>query len=300
MFFPSKWTLGAATITRVVESEGPMQGTFLFEDGSPENFLKHSWLRPHFLTESGRPIGSIQAFLVESRGERILVDTCVGNDKRRARKHWHLRKGRFLEDLAGVGYPRQTVSIVLCTHMHVDHVGWNTILVDDAWIPTFPNARYLFARREWEHWSAEAMNPDNDPITDSIRPVVEAGLADFVESDYQLTEEVSLEPTPGHTPGHVSVRIRSEGCEAAITGDLMHHPVQLAEPEWSNKADSNPDVARCTRRAFFKRCADRPIMVFGTHFPTPPAGRIVTDGNAWRFDIRADPCDITRREGGAS
>lgn len=273
-------------ITRLVEIEGPSPGTFLFEEATPERLLQHSWLKPRFLTDDGRTIGSIHAFVVESEGRTIVVDTCVGNDKQRALKNWHMRQGRFLADLAEAGFLRDNVDTVLCTHLHVDHVGWNTMRVGDRWVPTFPNARYLFSRKEWEHWSVAPAGTDRDVQDDSVRPIFDAGLADLVEMDYRVTDEVRLVPTPGHTPGHVSVRIVSRGEEAVITGDLMHHPVQCAEPAWASRFDVDAAAAKRTRLQFLEAHADRPVLVLGTHFATPTAGRIVRDGAAFRFDAR--------------
>ena len=136
-----RWQIGDVRISRVVEIEGSSPGTFFFAEATPEKLLQHAWLKPHFLTDDGRIIASIHAFVVESQGKTIVVDTCVGNDKPRDIKAWHMRKGRFLEDMAEAGFPRERVTNVLCTHLHVDHVGWNTMLKDGKWIPTFPNAR---------------------------------------------------------------------------------------------------------------------------------------------------------------
>ena len=238
-----RWQIGDVRITRVVEMEGPSPGTFLFPEATPEKLLQHAWLKPHFLTDDGRVIASVHAFIVESEGKTIVVDTCVGNDKPRDVKNWNMRKGRFLEDLALAGFPRERIDTVLCTHLHVDHVGWNTMLKDGKWVPTFPKARYLIGRKEWAHWKDEADGPDRAVRNDSVRPIVYAGLADFVDSDHKITPEVWLEPTPGHTPGHVSVRISSKGEDAVITGDLMHHPVQCAEPAWASNFDVDADLS---------------------------------------------------------
>lgn len=281
----SRWQIGAVRITRVVEIEGPSPGTFLFAEATPERLLQQSWLKPHFLTADGRTIGAIHAFIIESEGRRIVVDTCVGNDKPRSVANWNLRQGRFLEDLAAAGFPRQSIDTVLCTHLHVDHVGWNTMLLNGSWVPTFPGARYLFGRTEWEHWSQEPPGPDRRARDDSVRPVLDAGLAELVAADHRMTAEVCLVPTPGHTPGHVSVRVVSRGEQAIITGDLMHHPVQCAEPDWANRFDVDVAAARRTRRAFLEQHADGPVLVLGTHFATPTAGRIVRDGKAWRFAV---------------
>ncbi len=281
----NRWKIGDVTITRIVEMETTSKATFVLKDGSPENIRSVPWLRPHFANPDGKVIMSVHAFVIESPGHRMIVDTCIGNDKRRAFPGWNMLQLPFLADLEKAGFARDSIDRVLCTHLHVDHVGWNTMLVDGKWKPTFPRARYLIGRKEWEHWS-KASEPDTrDLLDDSVRPVFDAGLAELVESDASITDEIRLEPTPGHTPGHHSVRISSRGQEAVITGDLMHHPVQMAHPEWGSHFDSDFNEAIATRRAFLERYGDQPILVLGTHFATPSAGRIVRDGNAWRLEI---------------
>jgi glyoxylase-like metal-dependent hydrolase (beta-lactamase superfamily II) len=155
--------------------------------------------------------------------------------------------------------------------------------VDGKWIPTFPNARYLIGRKEWDYWGNEPVNPEEPIMDDSVRPILDAGLADLVEADHKLTSEVWLEPTHGHTPGHVSVRISSGGEDAVITGDMMHHPSQIAKPEWASSFDWNQDEGRKTRRAAIERWSKGNYLVIGTHFNSPTAGRIVRDGDAYRF-----------------
>jgi glyoxylase-like metal-dependent hydrolase (beta-lactamase superfamily II) len=280
------WRIGDVTLTRVIEIEGPSPGTFVLPDAVPASVREIGWLAPRFANAEGALVMSIHALVVESRSRRILVDTCVGNDKRRPKiPNWHERRGAFLADLAGAGFPRESIDLVVCTHLHVDHVGWNTMLENGRWVPTFPRARYLIGEREWAYWKDVADQDFGDVIGDSVRPVLDAGLVDLVASDHRLTDEVRLEPTPGHTPGHVSVRISSRGEEAVITGDLMHHPCQTARPQWGSHFDWDKEAARATRRAFLERHADRPIRVFGTHFATPSAGWIVRDGDAYRFVV---------------
>jgi len=280
----NRWKIGDVTITRIVEMETTSKATFVLKDGSPENIRTVPWLRPHFANADGKVIMSVHAFVIESPGHRMVVDTCIGNDKRRAFPGWNMLRLPFLADLEKAGFARDSIDHVLCTHLHVDHVGWNTTLVDGKWTPTFPRARYLIGRKEWEHWS-KASEPDTrELLGDSVRPIFDAGLADLVESDARITDEIRLEPTPGHTPGHHSVRISSRGQEAVITGDLMHHPVQMAHPEWGSHFDSDFAEAIATRRTFLERYSDQPILVLGTHFATPSAGRIVRDGDAWRLE----------------
>lgn len=280
------WRIGAVRVTRVIEIAGiPSPITFLFPEGTPEMVLRHRWLRPFFATDEGRTLGSVHCFLIESRGRRIAVDTCIGNDKPRALKNWNMLQGPFLSELTEAGFAPETIDTVLCTHLHVDHVGWNTRLVDGKWVPTFPNAQYLFGRVEWAHWSASAEGAEARIMDDSVRPVIDAGLSRLVESDHRITDEVWLEPTPGHTPGHVSVHIASEGREAVITGDLMHHPIQCCEPALSSGFDTDREAARRTRRAFLERYGDSDVMVLGTHFAPPTSGWFISEEGAWRFDV---------------
>jgi glyoxylase-like metal-dependent hydrolase (beta-lactamase superfamily II) len=281
----SQWKIGEVKITRLIESEGAWPGYFLLPDATQENMKKEAdWLYPQFIDEKGKLVMSIHALVIESQGKRIIVDTCIGNDKVRSNPMWNKLRLPFLDDLKRAGCPREAIDAVVCTHLHVDHVGWNTTLVDGKWMPTFPNARYLIGGIEWDYWSRFEGSADvRDPVEDSVRPVVEQGRAELVDSTYRITDEVRLEPTPGHTPGHHSVRISSRGQEAVITGDLVHHPVQFAYPEWEDNFDSDGPLARKTRRAFCERYADRDVLVMGTHFGTPSCGKIVSKGDAFRF-----------------
>jgi glyoxylase-like metal-dependent hydrolase (beta-lactamase superfamily II) len=279
--------LGRLRIAAVVERAGPTRPTWLLPDAVPEAVERHRpWLAPYFLDDKGRFLQTIQAFVVEAPGLRMIVDTCVGNDKDRGgRAPFHMMRTAFLDDLAAAGFPPESIDVVLCTHLHVDHVGWNTRLENGRWVPTFPRARHLFARREWEHWSTEDDDDTKRIMGDSVRPVLDAGIAELVETDHRISDAIWLEPTPGHTPGHVSVRLASGGLEAVITGDLMHHPIQMAEPQWETPFDSDPEHAKRTRRAFCDRYADGPVTVLGTHFHHPTAGRIVRHGETWRFAV---------------
>jgi glyoxylase-like metal-dependent hydrolase (beta-lactamase superfamily II) len=282
-----QWRIGDVTITKVVELEATGGSRFILPDATRDAVLGIDWLQPHFMNPDGRLIMSIHALIVETPDRRIIVDTCLGNDKQRAIPGWHMRTGPFLDDIAAAGYPRESIDTVLCTHLHVDHVGWNTMLVDGKWVPTFPKARYLIGRKEFDHWQGHgpANARGDDPFSDSVKPVFDAGLVDFVESDHAICPEIRLEPTPGHTPGHVSVRISSKGEEGLITGDVMHHPCQMAHPEWASAADSDADRARITRLSLLDRCAGAPLLVIGTHFAGPTAGRVVRNGRVYRFDV---------------
>ena len=281
----NRWKVGNATITRVVENEWFSDASFVMPKATLPNVAKESWVvRGRLATPEGHLGASIHSYVVESRGCRILIDTCVGNDKQRTFPGWDRLSTSFLDDLANAGYARETIDVVLCTHLHADHIGWNTMLVDGRWVPTFPNADYVICGREWSFFSAVERSELRAPVEDSLRPVMNAGKARLVEANYRINDEVWLESTPGHTPGHVSVGLSSCGERAVITGDVMYHPIQCAHPEWASVADTDPELARNTRRAFCENYADRPVIVFGTHFPTPSAGRIVSAGDTWHFE----------------
>jgi glyoxylase-like metal-dependent hydrolase (beta-lactamase superfamily II) len=282
-----RWVIGDVTVTKIVEMEATGGSRFLLPQATPEAILPIDWLRPHFADENGRLHMSIHSFIVETPTQRIIVDTCLGNDKQGRRiPHWNDRTGPFLADLTKAGFPVDSIDTVLCTHLHVDHVGWNTKLQNGRWVPTFPKARYLFGRTEFEHWCGVRDRPDMEQImSDSVTPIVDAGLATLVDTTEQITDEIKLIPTVGHTPGHVSVVIESRGEKALITGDFMHHPCQIAHPEWSTLADSDPAQGIETRRLMFQCLADTPVLVIGTHFAGATAGRIVRDGEAYRLDV---------------
>lgn len=280
-----RWQIGNVTITRIVETEDKsMTAEIMLPDATPENVLPIDWLQPHFIDAAGNLISSIFSLLVESCGQRIVIDTCLGNDKPRAVPDWNERQGAFLDDISVVGFPREAVDYVACTHLHPDHVGWNTILQDDAWRPTFPNARYLFSRADWEWLDQAPVTPLGDYCGDSVRPIFAAGLADVVEPDHDITDEVALVSTPGHSPGHMAVRISSQGEHAIVTGDLIHHPCQMARPKWCSNFDFDQQMALRTREMFLDEYCDEPVLVIGTHFATPTAGRIVSDGDVYRFE----------------
>ena len=259
----------------------------IIPDATRERLRGIDWLTPHFADDTGRMRGAIHALIVETPDQTIIVDTCIGNDKVRSIPAWNQLQTKFLTDLEEAGYRTDGIDRVLCTHLHVDHVGWNTMLKDGKWVPTFPKARYLMGETEFNHWKADAANREDQTeiMNDSVFPVVEAGLVDLVQTDHVIGPEVRLLSTPGHTPGHVSVQIESEGEKALITGDFLHHPCQFVHPEWSSSPDSDPPRAIATRREMYAKLADEPILVIGTHFATPTAGYLKRDGEAYRLDV---------------
>jgi len=283
-----KWKIGDVTITKVLEKEMHWPFKALLPAATEEVVDGVPWLAPHYVDEAGKLILSVHCLAIESQGQRLLVDTCIGNDKDRPTRPFDGLDTSFLSDLEAAGFPRDSVDAVMCTHLHVDHVGWNTMLVDGVWVPTFSNARHLFDRTEYDHWveaGPKELDIFGDVMGDSVAPIVDAGLADFVNGDgHKVTDEVWLESTPGHTPGHYSVRISSGGEDAVITGDMTHHPIQYAHPDLGSPADTDSATAIATRQSFIERYGDTPTLVIGTHFAGPTAGRIVSDGAAWRLD----------------
>jgi glyoxylase-like metal-dependent hydrolase (beta-lactamase superfamily II) len=283
------WKVGDVQIARIAELYGFEDNIqMLLKDLDAESVRSIPWLHPHFATPDGRMIISFQCFVLRSRGRNVMIDTCIGADRKREYEIFCNIQTTFLDDLKAAGFPAESISTVLCTHLHFDHVGWNTKLVNGKWVPTFPQARYLFGKREYDHWvhlRTTGGYHDFEHLHDSIDPVIEAGLVDFIDPEYEVTDEVSLFPTPGHTPGHVSVLIRSRGEEAVITGDMMHHPIQFIDPPQHANFDMDKDQGGRTRQAFVDRFANGRTLVIGSHFAEPTSGWIVREGKGWKLRI---------------
>lgn len=279
------WQIGDVKITRVVESELPVPHKYSFlQQATPDALREMPWLYPHFVTPEGAMMLSIHALLVEAPGMKVVVDTCIGNDKPRALLRGQKLQTQFLQHIAEAGFPREKVDVVVCTHLHVDHVGWNTMLADGKWVPTFPNARYLIGKTEYDHWMKEPEGETAEIMNDSVKPIFDAGLAQTVAMDHRVSQEIRLVPTPGHTPGHVSVMIESKGETAIITGDMIHHPCQFGRPDWLSMFDDNQAAANARRHTMFAEWADKPWLIIGTHFASPTAGHIRRDGESYRFE----------------
>lgn len=289
-------TIGSIRVDRLVESEGPFaEYDFLLPEARPELLEEHAdWLRPRFLEAGGtRIIMSFHTLIVRSARYTILIDTCVGNDKPRPnRPGWHRQNKPWLSNLAAHGLQPEDIDFVLCTHLHADHVGWNTRLIDGRWQPTFPNARYLFGRREYQHWQHACQTADqplnHGAFEDSVLPIVEAGRATLVEDDHQLDTGIWLAPAPGHTPGNVIVHLQDGGQHAILSGDVMHSALQLADPDLSSRFCSDAGQSRITRRALIDTYCDTATTLLTGHFPTPVAGRIVSHRNSFRFRFDCD------------
>jgi glyoxylase-like metal-dependent hydrolase (beta-lactamase superfamily II) len=278
------WQVGRVKITRVVEMDLPVPAAAI-EKATPSELRKLPWLYPHFVSaDDGTLHMSVHALLVEAPGLRLVVDTCVGNDRAREISGDVPLSTPFLEHMAQAGWSRDSVDAVICTHLHVDHVGWNTMLENGRWMPTFPKARYLIGRHEYE-WMLTVDDAEQQAMMgDSIRPILDAGLMELVEQDQVISPEIRLTPSIGHTPGHVSVLIESDGQRAAVTGDIAHHPCQIAHPDWT-LGDYDVTTAIDTRARLFGAWADEPVLVIGTHFAAPTAGHVVRDGDTLRFEV---------------
>ena len=280
-----RWQIGEVAVTRITESEDVWDGTRLVPNATPEVIRAHDWVAEHFADrETGGIRLSINTYGLQMGDEKILIDTCGGNHKvRPGSPALHMQDTDYLERLVDAGFAPEEVTAVVCTHLHVDHVGWNTTLTDGEWLPTFPNARYLFGEREWAHWRSEPQTY-GDVVGDSVQPIIDSGRAELVESDMVLNDLVWLEPTPGHTPGHHSVRISSQGEDAVITGDLFHAAVQIEHPDWPSAPDLDPDAAATTRRRFFERYCDQHTLILATHLGGPGCGHLHPHGDGWRLE----------------
>lgn len=282
-------TLGDITIHQIVEQQAPFFDALTFFPTLTKELLEEnrSWLAPRYLDSAGKLVLCIQSYVVKTPHQTIMIDTCVGNHKPRpARPFWNMMSSdRYEKSLAAAGLTPNDIDLVMCTHLHVDHVGWNTRLEDGRWVPTFPNAKYIFADRELAHWTQrQKEDPASCPwVTDSVLPIVEAKREVVVKSDHTLNELIQLIPTPGHTIDHYSVHVGKRGRDAVITGDMIHSPIQARYPELGMLSDYDSKRAGDSRRKLFGRFCDSSTLICTAHFPSPSTGRIAR----WRdaFDI---------------
>jgi glyoxylase-like metal-dependent hydrolase (beta-lactamase superfamily II) len=282
-------TLKDISIHPIIEQQGAFFAASGFFPSLSKELLaeNRAWLQPSFFDEADQVLLCIQGFLIKTPHHTILVDSCVGNHKPRpTRPFWHMMNGdRFEKGLAAAGVGVDDIDYVMCTHLHTDHVGWNTRLENGRWVPTFPKARYIMAERELAHWTQrEKDNPASVPwITDSVLPIVEAKRAQIVKSDFAFSEVVQLLPTPGHTIDHFSVLVGRQGEDALITGDMIHSPLQGKYPELGMMADYDSAQAGATRRRIFERFCEDPTIICASHFPTPSTGRVRRWGDGYKF-----------------
>jgi glyoxylase-like metal-dependent hydrolase (beta-lactamase superfamily II) len=282
------WTLGDIAIHRIVELEGPfLPALDMFPTLTPELLADNrDWPAPKALDRDDKLLLSFHAYVVRTPHHVILVDSCIGNDKARPmRAEWHLKRDEtFMRGLAAARFGVDDIDFVMCTHLHADHVGWNTRLQNGRWAPTFPNARYLFSEGEFTYWSEQHAKGPLASFGDSVLPIMEAKKADLVRDDFALDDHVRLLPTRGHTPHHVSVCFGRHGDDAVMTGDLMHSPLQARYPELSPRFDVDPEAAAMTRRLFLERYCETRTLCCTAHFPSPSTGRVTRWGDGFRCD----------------
>lgn len=288
--------IGDMRIDRLVEIEAlAFDKNWLFANVTDEVIAENRcWLDHRYIeAETGRFILSHHSYLVRTPRWTALVDTCCGNHKPRPRvPAWDRLNTPYLENLRALGVAPEQVDYVMCTHLHVDHVGWNTQMIDGRWVPTFPKARYLMGETEYAHWDGLHRAKPRQPVNhgsfeDSVLPVVAAGLADLVATDHVLFDDLGASlrfaPAPGHTVGNMQIHLRGDREHAVMSGDVVHHPIQCAAPWLSNAADFDPAQALATRLDLLRALADTPTYLLTGHFPAPTAGRVVSHRDAFRF-----------------
>src|SRR5438552_1889047 len=281
--------VGDVTITSIIERDGPWRKPEdMFPAYDADIGRKHiAGLDAEvFDVASGRMVITYQTFVVRTPKHTVLVDTCTGEDKGYP-PPFDFPKQPWLDNFHAAGLSFENIDYVFCTHLHIDHTGWNTRLRDGRWVPTFPNAKYIFHKREYAAWEAEhkkGANPPGTVFRDNCLPIVEAGQALLVDDDYALDDTITLTPTPGHSPCHCCVNIFSNGKRAVVAGDLMHHMIQCREPDWSAKPDWAAKQSAASRRKFFASVADTDTLFLPIHFPAPTAGLLIADGE--RFNYR--------------
>ena len=299
---PRRWTIGEITVTAFIETDfrsnlDELQYEFTNVDIDALKSLP--WIWDGWFGPGDTMGGYIQIFAIEAGGKKYILDPGIGNDKPRAMEDFRIHTD-VLDRLTAAGFGPDDIDGVFYTHLHIDHVGWNTRLVDGEWVPTFPRATHYFVDTEYEHWKAFAEDPNSDDIydnefaahmvdgtavyTDSVAPIVEAGLYELIAGDAEIAPGIRLVPSPGHTPGHASVLLESNGEKAVITGDSMHAPFQIAYPEISTPLDTDQELSARSRKALVDWWGKENMFVIGTHFGGPVAGRVVSYGDRYGLE----------------
>src|ERR1700722_9800323 len=281
-----KLSAGELTIHRLIEQETTFLPALELLPGLTAEVLAENrpWMRnAGAIDASDVLILCFQSYIVKTLHHTILVDSCIGNDKPRPqRPKWNMKTdGTYMRALATAGFSVEDIDYVMCTHLHVDHVGWNTRLENGRWLPTFPNARYVFARTEFDYWTEQNAKTEVPPFGDSVLPIVEARKAEIVRDDFEIGDHVRILPTPGHTPGHVAFTFGRGKDSAVVSGDLMHSPLQTRYPELSVKFDVDQAQAAVTRRNFLERYCVTDTLCSSAHFPSPSTCKIRRRGNGF-------------------
>jgi glyoxylase-like metal-dependent hydrolase (beta-lactamase superfamily II) len=294
--------IGSILVHQVVELENlPIEASSIFPGFHPEMAARaREWLDQRFIARNSDTIYlSFHSFVIQSGGRNILVDTCHGNDKRGregAFTYYNGLQTDYLGNLARFGLRPEDIDVVLCTHLHFDHVGWNTRLKNGRWVPTFPNARYLMSKVDFDHFGGVGADSHDGmhilSYQDSVLPVVVAGQADFIHldrtRDHDLGPDLWLEAAPGHTAGSVVLHARNDSGGALFSGDCWHHPLQFAEPSLSLEIEQDVAASMATRRRLLEGCVDANTLVMAAHFPSPTAGRVISHGDGLRFQFTLD------------
>lgn len=283
--------IGNATIEKVEEICGPgFKPARMFPKFDQDAFdAQKGWMVPEHVQEgSDRLIGSVHTWVVKTGRHTILIDTCLGNHKDRHNPGWNKLNTPFLERLEACGCHPDSVDFVMCTHLHVDHVGWNTKLENGRWVPTFKNARYLFAKREYAHWETEhktnGLETNGGSFDDSVLPIVEAGRAVMIESDHQPDPLLTIKDYPGHTPGSIAINLKDQGRQACFSGDIMHHPIQVYHPHWSSQFCWDQALSAVSRRKLLEDCVESNALLCPAHFPGANAGYVKPEGNSFKIE----------------
>jgi glyoxylase-like metal-dependent hydrolase (beta-lactamase superfamily II) len=286
-----KLTIGDVTITSIIERDGPWRAPGQMFPNAPADQIEATLreLEPEtYDVASGKMVITYQTYVVRTPRHTILVDTCTGEDKGYPAP-MDFPKQPWLDGLKAEGLSFDDIDYVMCTHLHIDHSGWNTVLRDGRWVPTFPRAKYVFHKREYAAWEASTKAGETRPggggsvFTMNCEPVVAAGQALLVDDDFSLDDCITIEPTPGHTPCHCCVHINSGGQHAVITGDLMHHALQIHRPAWSTMFCWDPIEAADSRTRFLASVADTDTKLLPIHFPNPSVGRVESNGDRFRW-----------------
>lgn len=268
--------LGDVEIIRVVEWHEPFLPTSDMFPRIGADVWKDNegWLAPdHWEPDTGRVVSALQSWVLRSGGRTVLVDTGAGNGRERpGMGPFHRSRSDLPGLLAKAGVRPQDVDVVVNTHLHVDHVGWNTVDADGQWVPTFPNAQYLIPAADDFHYGPDnaygngAQEVDRLIYQDSIAPVHQAGQGVLWDGLHRIDEHLSLESAPGHTPGSSVLRLASGSDRAVFVGDLLHSPVQILHPCCNSNACLAPKQAADSRQRILGRAADERELLVPAHF----------------------------------